>query len=157
MKTLITASALVLVSNIASGAGYESQFNGAASDAASAPGFTMNSDSYEINFTLRKASTSIGKEDGPELPGRLELLGNYPNPFNAETRISFSIPRAEHVSIEIFDALGRRIETLQDGPLQAGTHTLRWEQASDAQPSGLYFYRITSGNEIVAGSMTRMK
>ncbi|MFK7848667.1 MAG: carboxypeptidase regulatory-like domain-containing protein [Rhodothermales bacterium] len=140
-------------------AGYESQFNDAKSDVESAPAVAMNSGSYEFNFELEKASTSVANEDTPTLPNSLKLLGNYPNPFAGTTNISFSLPQATHVSIEVYDALGRRIERVHNSVLNAGAHNIRWNAASSSNdlPSGLYFYRVTTGNESLSGSMTILR
>ena len=135
--------------------GYESQFNGAQDNVESAPAITLNSARFEINFSLTKSNTSVANEEAETLPKTLELLGNYPNPFTASTRIRFSIPRATHVSVEIFDTLGRRVENIHDGMLDAGQHNINW-QMSGTYPGGLYFYRITAGGEKVTGTMTRL-
>lgn len=135
--------------------GYESQFNGAQDNVESAPALTMNGARLEVNFSLAKSNTSVSNEEATLLPQNLQLLGSYPNPFSASTNISFSIPQATHVSVEIFDTLGRRVESIQDGVMEAGKHDIRW-QLSGSYPSGLYFYRITAGDEKVTGTMTRL-
>ena len=141
-------------------AGFESQFNGEERDITSAPALTMNSGGrYEVNFALTKSNTSVSNEEDPTLPQSLKLLGNYPNPFSAETSISFVIPKVMYVVIEVYDALGRKVEEVHEGTLQAGTHNIRWNLSSKARtyPSGLYFYRLTTDDEIVAGTMTRLR
>lgn len=72
------------------------------------------------------------------------LPQNYPNPFNASTTISYSLPQPADVRIEIFDILGRRVETLFSGPQQAGEHTFNWRPGDIS--SGVYYYRIGSGD-----------
>lgn len=83
-------------------------------------------------------------DDDDILPVEFSLAQNYPNPFNASTTIEFSLPEAGDVSIQIFDILGRSIETLISGTHSAGTHSIVWH--ADNQPSGVYFYRIQAGN-----------
>ncbi len=139
-------------------AGYESRYNGAETDVESAPAMVMNSGRYEVNFELVKSSTSVSKEKERELPGDLKLFGNYPNPFSTETRIGFSIPEAAHVLVEIYDALGRKVDVVHEGILRAGAHNLRWSKSSSStSPSGLYFYRVTAGQESSSGSMTILR
>lgn len=82
------------------------------------------------------------------IPNEYTLEQNFPNPFNPSTTIVFSIPRNEHVSIEIFDILGRTVETLIEANIEAGRHELSWS-AKEA-PTGLYFYKLSySGGSIL--------
>jgi len=74
-------------------------------------------------------------------------LSSYPNPFNAQTTITFDLPRADEVSLKLFDLLGREVETLLNEKMLAGTHTLNY--SASALPSGVYFIRFMS-NEINA-------
>ena len=71
------------------------------------------------------------------------LYQNYPNPFNPSTTISFSIPKAGHTSLIVYDLLGRTVETLVNKQLTAGNYHTSWN--AGALPSGVYFYRLTSG------------
>ncbi len=89
-------------------------------------------------------STTVGIIDNqPRVPDRFALLQNYPNPFNAMTVIRYNISTESNVTTEIFDILGRRVETLVDDAQPAGKHTITWN-AGDL-PSGIYFYRIVAG------------
>lgn len=87
---------------------------------------------------------TTGVDDDGALPVEFSLKQNYPNPFNASTTVKFSLPEAGDVTIEIFDILGRHIETLVSGNQPAGEHSVIWN--ADNQPSGVYFYRINSGS-----------
>jgi 1,4-alpha-glucan branching enzyme len=77
------------------------------------------------------------------MPGSFALRQNYPNPFNPGTTIVYSIPKALHVSLHIYDVLGRRIATIVDEFQNAGAYE-RYFDASHLS-SGLYFYRIEAG------------
>ena len=80
-------------------------------------------------------------DENPEnLPGDFALLGSYPNPFNAHAVIRYALPELSDVTIEIYDLLGRRVETLVDCQKQAGYHQVFWN--ADGFSSGVYFYRI---------------
>ena len=84
-----------------------------------------------------------------ELPGEFEVNQNYPNPFNPSTDISFFLPKAAHVSVEIFNILGQKITSLLDDEVNAGLTTLTWNinDASDVPiSSGIYFYRVMVEN-----------
>jgi len=89
------------------------------------------------------------------LPDKFSLLQNYPNPFNAQTTINYALPEAAQVTIEIFDLLGRKVETLVDGKQPAGYHQVIWN-AFD-QTSGIYFYKIQSGDYTETRKMVLLK
>lgn len=72
------------------------------------------------------------------------LLQSSPNPFTKRTAISFTLPASSHTTLKIYDITGRLVATLVDGKLSAGAHSLTWEK--DGTPSGIYFYKLTSGN-----------
>ncbi len=84
-----------------------------------------------------------------EVPKDFRLEQNYPNPFNPSTNINFSIPKPGNVKLSVFDVLGREVETLVNEQLSAGTYKVDFPAPSGNAshlPSGLYFYRIISGN-----------
>jgi hypothetical protein len=80
---------------------------------------------------------------------------NYPNPFNPTTSIQYSIPRAGHVRLEIFDLQGDLVDLLVDGPMTAGDHLVAWNSGSLA--SGTYFSRIRFGGMSRTRSMILLK
>jgi len=76
------------------------------------------------------------------------LHGNYPNPFNPSTTISFSLGCTERVVIDVYNVRGQRVRSLVDGVYGAGEHSVVWNGVSDAGVgvgSGVYFYRMVSG------------
>ena len=73
-------------------------------------------------------------------PMRYALLTNYPNPFNPSTIISYQLPKQSHVTLKIFDVLGREIATLANREQPAGYKSVTWNAANN--PSGIYFYRL---------------
>ena len=93
--------------------------------------------SAAIDFLFH--ATSIDNNYNP-LPSVTSLVQNYPNPFNAKTTISFELAQTANVSLEIFDILGRRIETLVNEELPAGNHHIIWDATNVS--SGIYFYRL---------------
>ncbi len=100
-------------------------------------------------------------DDGEKiLPSAYELAQNYPNPFNPSTIVQFSLPRASHVSISVFNLLGQRIRVLADGNYPAGIHKLVWDGKSDqgySVASGVYFYRMQSDDFLQTRKMILMK
>lgn len=91
---------------------------------------------------LRLSTTGIS-EDPHQMPEKTSFSQNYPNPFNASTTIRYNLTSDSHTTIEIFDILGRKIETLISGMQTAGSHSVVW-QAED-YPSGIFFYKIAAG------------
>jgi hypothetical protein len=99
----------------------------------------------------------VGVDDDHEYAelSTFQLSRNYPNPFNASTVIKYSLPQASHVTLEIYDLLGRRVETLAQGEQPAGYHQMLWD-ASD-HSSGMYFYRIQAGDYAETRKMVLLK
>jgi hypothetical protein len=95
-------------------------------------------------FHILKHSTSSVQEESKPPSGSLLLSANYPNPFNAQTTIHYSLPAASDVSLDIFDITGGKIETLVSEKQEAGEHSIVWN--AEKKPSGVYFYRIKAGN-----------
>ncbi|HEY9165885.1 MAG TPA: TIM-barrel domain-containing protein [Candidatus Kryptonia bacterium] len=96
-----------------------------------------------------------GVENSPGQPTGYRLEQNFPNPFNPGTRIGFSIPSREKVSLVIFDSVGRRVSILVDAVLDAGRH----EVAFDASrlSSGVYYVRMTAGSFQSSRAMMLLK
>ncbi len=76
------------------------------------------------------------------VPDHFELSQNFPNPFNMSTKIVYSVPSSSHVSLIVYDIVGREIASLVNGPMTAGTHTVNFSKMDIA--SGTYFYRLTA-------------
>jgi hypothetical protein len=82
--------------------------------------------------------------DGQDLlPEVSALRQNYPNPFNPSTKIKFTLPKQEIVTLEIFNTLGQKIETLLNKKIPAGYHEVEFN--AQKLSSGIYFYRIEAG------------
>ncbi|RMH89433.1 MAG: T9SS C-terminal target domain-containing protein, partial [Calditrichaeota bacterium] len=93
------------------------------------------------------AVVGLGDPDEEVLPQRLELLPNYPNPFNPATTIVFTLPRVSRITLHIYDITGRKVRTLVNEQMPAGRHEVVWDGTNDAgRPvaSGVYFYRFTA-------------
>lgn len=109
-----------------------------------------------IDFTGEKFSKSSSGGRGSILPETYRLAQNYPNPFNPMTQITFTLPEAGDVRLEVYNIRGQQVITLVDGFLAAGRHTATWN-ASTSAASGVYLYRITAGNYVAAKKMVLMK
>ncbi len=116
----------------------------------------VSGDDRDQFFTIVRTAP----KDAPGLPGDFALNQNYPNPFNPTTTISFSLPEASDVVLEVFNITGQKIITLTNSFHEAGTHQVEWtgENASGAQvASGIYFYRIQAGSNSETRKMVLLK
>jgi len=93
--------------------------------------------------------TGIGDYPEPEAPASFDLQANYPNPFNAGTVISYSVPQRTPVKIIIYTVTGMKIRTLESADKAPGTYSLTWDGSDDrgrAVASGIYFYTLRAGS-----------
>ncbi len=106
------------------------------------PGWTI--DNIQILSGYSTASQDSGLVPLPPVT----LHRNYPNPFNPETALSFTLGKAATVALEIFNIKGQRIRSLAEAAFPAGTHQIVWDGRDDAGNdvgSGIYLYRLSSG------------
>ena len=93
------------------------------------------------------AWVTVTKSNNILIPVRTELTGNYPNPFNPETTIKFSLKEAGNVNIKVYNLKGAVVRTLVDGEMNAAYHEISWDgkdNAGNQVGSGLYFYKMVS-------------
>ncbi|OQX95381.1 hypothetical protein B6I21_05740 [candidate division KSB1 bacterium 4572_119] len=93
-------------------------------------------------------------------PKKYSLSQNYPNPFNSSTQIQFQMPDQKRVEIKIYNILGQEIKTLVDETLEAGYHSVIWnglDKFDNYVSSGVYYYRIVSGDFAKAKKMVFLK
>jgi flagellar hook assembly protein FlgD len=81
-------------------------------------------------------------EQKPATPTQLAVSAG-PNPFGGRTQISYSLPRTGDVSLVVYDAAGRPVQTLASGRCEPGRHSATWDAKNAA--AGVYFYTLTSG------------
>ncbi|MCD4817534.1 MAG: PKD domain-containing protein [Candidatus Cloacimonetes bacterium] len=84
----------------------------------------------------------------PEIPEIYSLSPNYPNPFNPETTISYALPEASDVSLQVFNIKGQLVNTLVNENIETGNHSVVWNGKDNNDrkvSSGIYFYRINAG------------
>lgn len=107
-----------------------------------------------------KLATDLEDIQSEVLPTSFALGQNVPNPFNPATRISFDLPRASEVQLDVFNILGQKVRTLVEGYLPAGTHEVIFDGRGDQYQilaSGVYFYRLEAGEFRQSLKMTLMK
>ncbi len=116
----------------------------------------INSWCLQLGYEL----IAVSAAEETQLPQVLALEGNYPNPFNPQTMIKFSIPAGAMVDLAVFDIRGVRIRTLVRESMAAGHHEVTWKGRDEngrAVASGSYFYRLKSDGKTVVGKMLLMK
>ena len=96
-----------------------------------------------------------GWDDTTVLPAEYILHTNYPNPFNATTQISFGIAQAENVRLDVYNLTGQRVEMLVNELKSAGSHSVTWDASQYS--SGIYFYKLTTGDIVFTKRMTLLK
>ncbi len=107
------------------------------------------------NVEIEVVITSM---EGPEndIPSGYKLQQNYPNPFNPTTEIGFKLPTSTKVTLEVFDILGRRVALIEDQKVfSAGSHQITFD--AKALSSGLYIYRLRTGNVTMSKKMILVK
>ncbi len=94
-----------------------------------------------LNGTVYGDTTVTDVNEDTPIPKEFSLYQNFPNPFNPSTTIDYDLPVSSHVTLKIFDILGREIETLVDEFQQAGNHSAQFLSNAEL-PSGVYFYQL---------------
>ncbi len=96
---------------------------------------------------------------GP-VPEKFALFQNFPNPFNLATNISFYLSEKSQVNLNIYNVLGEKVRTLVNGTLDAGSHSITWDgknEAGSVVASGIYFYRLNVGDQVMTKKMSLLK
>jgi len=97
---------------------------------------------FDLSGTLNATSADEMRDSGEaDMPGRSELLGNYPNPFNPVTAIPFHLQESSRITLSVYNALGQLVDRpISETQYQAGTHSISFN--AENLPSGFYFYRL---------------
>ncbi|MBI1937620.1 MAG: T9SS type A sorting domain-containing protein [Ignavibacteriales bacterium] len=124
---------------------------------------------FRIYTTVKLPTPENGKEiisdieDEENLPTEFSLSQNYPNPFNPTTTISFTLPLSGYTTLKVYDILGREVATLVNEYQQAGQYNVEFgtqlaRQGGNAElSSGIYFYKLTTGNYSAVRKMILLK
>jgi photosystem II stability/assembly factor-like uncharacterized protein len=114
-------------------------------DSSSVNKFYVIAGTYGRSMFMREISGDdplTGNITQNNVPASYDLFQNFPNPFNPVTTIKFSMPAQNNVQLKIYDIMGREVETLINGNVQAGIHEIKFDGSNYS--SGVYFYKITS-------------
>jgi hypothetical protein len=122
---------------------------------------TSGDSTYTTSEQVNEAViVDVDDQTDPNLPEDFELGQNYPNPFNPETQIEFSLPRATHVTLQVYNILGERVRMLVDDYLPAGNTKVAWDGKDDDGldvASGIYLYQIKTGASVASKKMTLLR
>ncbi|MBN1164585.1 MAG: T9SS type A sorting domain-containing protein [Candidatus Krumholzibacteriota bacterium] len=115
---------------------------------------------YNGNESDASSPVSITGNDRTLVPEIFSLHQNVPNPFNPSTTISFDLPRATHVRLDIFNVKGEFISTLVDRHMDKGSQEIRWtaqDHRGSPVASGIYFYRLFAGDFVGTRKMILLR
>ncbi len=113
--------------------------------------FTHGRSAYSFDLT---SLTSVNGAQSPIVKS-FALGQNYPNPFNPVTVISYQLTVNSYVTLKVYDALGREVETLMNERKAAGSYIIHWD--ANSYPSGVYFYRLQAGSFAETKKMLLLK
>jgi len=108
---------------------------------------------FQIVYALPSSLVSV--KNSPNLPTEYSLEHNYPNPFNPETTIRYTIPSSARVLLTIYNLRGEEIGRIVDVAQPAGIHTIKWD--ASGYSSGIYFYRLQTGGFVQTRKMVVLK
>lgn len=97
----------------------------------------------------------VSTDDDSPILHQFSLFQNYPNPFNPTTKIEFSIPEKSMVNLSVFDLLGNEVANLVNEVRKAGNYSVTF--SGEELASGIYFYRLKSGDKVITKKMLLTK
>ncbi len=109
---------------------------------------------YRID-NVKVEGTATSRDPDEDLPGDFNLAQNYPNPFNPTTQISYELPEAADVHLEVFNTMGQRVAVLVNEQQQAGRHNISFDASGLA--GGVYIYRMIANGNVFTEKMTLIK
>jgi aminopeptidase N len=114
---------------------------------------------FDPNADLLRGFEETEKLDidvwGGERPHKIELLNNYPNPFNPSTTIPYQLPQETYIRIDVYNLYGQHIAKLLEGRKSAGEHVVHWNAQQLA--SGIYYIRLSDGRQNHTKKVTLIK
>jgi outer membrane protein assembly factor BamB len=115
---------------------------------------TFQGNNQRTGVPLWSVTTGV-RSSGLRIPKEYKLYQNYPNPFNPTTTISYDVPKLSHVTLIIYDVLGRQVATIVNEEKKPGSYKMSFDGSSLA--SGVYFYKMTSGTYTSVKKLVLMK
>ncbi len=116
---------------------------------------------YRVDYVLGDETVVLFETEAVQTPAApLALHQNVPNPFNPVTEISYYLPAAADVLLEVYDVTGKRVAAIVRGREDKGLHVVTWQgvdESGRAVASGIYFYRLRAGKEVVSKKMVLLR
>ncbi len=110
----------------------------------------------EVNFgETALAKENVDEKEGSELKAKEFSVSAYPNPFNPQTTFKVTLPNIQFVTLEVYNMLGQRVQTLVNGKLEAGEHNFQFNGTHLA--TGTYIYRLSANDKVQSGKIVLMK
>ena len=116
---------------------------------------TGNKGSNDDSLILVNQYTGVNDHNQPNIPNNYSLAQNYPNPFNPTTTINYQLQFSGRVTLKVFNILGREVAALVNEDKPAGNYSVNFD--AGRLSSGIYFYRLQSGNFIATKKMILLK
>jgi len=113
----------------------------------------FNFEVKNIGFYTRGSVTAVDNVNN--IPKEFSLAQNYPNPFNPSTTIQFNVAKQEHITLVIYNLLGKEVKKLVDGEMNVGKHSITFNANNLA--SGIYFYKLIGNSVNITKKMILMK
>lgn len=111
-----------------------------------------------VFYTTTGSDPIVSVVDGEQpFPTEFSLRQNFPNPFNPETHLNFSLPVKQNVTLAIYDIIGNEIIELVNEVLPPGVHEYSFNAAKYGLSSGIYLYRLIAGETSIVKKMTYLK
>jgi hypothetical protein len=124
------------------------------------PALWRDSFAFNMRGKIQSVGTGVNIESpesqlNEQIPSSIELKQNYPNPFNPSTIIEYGNVRQQNVRLAVYNLLGQEVAVLVDGVRSAGSYQVQFNAANLS--SGIYYYRLTAGSEVITRKMTLIK
>ena len=109
--------------------------------------------SFLVNLTAIVEPTSV--DDIFFIPNKYRLFQNYPNPFNPSTKITFDLPKKEHVIVTVYNSIGQKVKTLLNRILDSGRHVVDFN--AEGLTAGVYLYKVSAPGFVSTKKMILLK
>ncbi len=104
---------------------------------------------------MMRATIDLSTDNDDQVAVQKFELNNFPNPFNPETTIKYSVPTTGHTTLKVYNMRGQLVDTLVNGNVTKGSNEIVW--SADNHTSGVYFYKLENGGQTKVNKMVLMK
>ena len=120
--------------------------------------FTLSTAQFLLESTRGRSKPTSWAQQQTRVtgaPAALSLAHPWPNPFHGSVRIAYTLPNQMMVRLQVFDVQGRLIESLVEAVEGPGEHAVQWDAGN--RPTGVYFYRLAAGAEVLTERATLVR